>query len=39
MNSISRRRFLKISGATIATAAILTGAGKTFVKGAEKINR
>ncbi len=39
MNSISRRRFLKISGATIATAAILTGATKTFVKGADKINK
>lgn len=39
MNSISRRRFLKISGATIATAAILTGASKTLVKGAEKINK
>lgn len=39
MNSISRRRFLKISGATIATAAILTGATKTLVKGADKINK
>ena len=39
MNSISRRRFLKISGATIATAAILTGASKTLVKGADKINK
>ncbi|MEJ5262119.1 MAG: molybdopterin-dependent oxidoreductase [Ignavibacterium sp.] len=39
MNSISRRRFLKISSATIATAAILTGASKTFVKGADKINK
>lgn len=39
MNSISRRRFLKISGATIATAAILTGVGKTLVKGADKINK
>ncbi|WP_337866102.1 molybdopterin-dependent oxidoreductase [Ignavibacterium sp.] len=39
MNSISRRRFLKISSATIATAAILTGATKTFVKGADKINK
>lgn len=39
MNSISRRRFLKISGATIATAAILTGASKTLVKGADKLNK
>lgn len=39
MNSISRRRFLKISGTTIATAAILTGASKTLVKGADKINK
>lgn len=39
MNSISRRRFLKISGATIATAAILTSATKTLVKGADKINK
>lgn len=39
MNSISRRRFLKISGATIATAAILTSASKTLVKGADKINK
>jgi thiosulfate reductase/polysulfide reductase chain A len=39
MNSISRRRFLKISGATIATAAILSGASKTLVKGADKINK
>jgi len=39
MNSISRRRFLKISGVTIATAAILTGASKTLVKGADKLNK
>lgn len=39
MNSISRRRFLKISSATIATAVILTGASKTLVKGADKINK
>src|SRR5210317_937700 len=38
MNSLSRRRFLKISGATIATAAALTGCAKTVVKGADKIN-
>ncbi|MCK7517634.1 MAG: twin-arginine translocation signal domain-containing protein [Ignavibacteriales bacterium] len=31
MNSLSRRRFLKISGATIATAAVLAGSAKTFV--------
>jgi len=39
MNSLSRRRFLKISGATIATAAALTGCAKTVVKGADKINK
>jgi thiosulfate reductase/polysulfide reductase chain A len=39
MNSLSRRRFLKISGATIATAAVLAGSAKTFVKSADKINK
>ncbi len=38
MNSLSRRKFLKISGATIATAAVLSGSAKTFVKTADKIN-
>ncbi|MCF8241254.1 MAG: molybdopterin-dependent oxidoreductase [Melioribacteraceae bacterium] len=36
MNSLSRRRFLKISGATIAFAGAATSMG-TFVKGAEKV--
>jgi thiosulfate reductase/polysulfide reductase chain A len=39
MNSLSRRRFLKISGATIATAAVLTGSAKTIFKGSDKINK
>lgn len=39
MNSISRRRFLQISGATIATAAVLTSSAKTIFKGSEKINK
>ena len=38
MNSLSRRRFLKISGATIVTAAALAGTAKTFIKSSEKIN-
>jgi thiosulfate reductase / polysulfide reductase chain A len=38
MNSLSRRRFLKISGATVATAAVLAGSAQTFVKSANKIN-
>lgn len=37
MNSLSRRKFLKISGATIATAAVLTGSVKTFIKTSKKI--
>jgi thiosulfate reductase/polysulfide reductase chain A len=37
MNSISRRKFLKISGAAIATAAVLAGSAKTFVKASKKI--
>jgi thiosulfate reductase / polysulfide reductase chain A len=39
MNSISRRKFLKIGGATIVTAAALTGVAKSVVKGADKINK
>jgi thiosulfate reductase/polysulfide reductase chain A len=39
MNSLSRRRFLKISGATIATATVLAGSAKTFIKSADKINK
>ncbi len=39
MNSLSRRRFLKISSATIATAAVLAGSAKTFVKSADQINK
>ncbi|HKJ45773.1 MAG TPA: molybdopterin-dependent oxidoreductase [Balneolales bacterium] len=39
MNSISRRKFLKISGATIG-AAVLSGSMSSFVKGADnKINK
>ncbi len=38
MNQISRRKFLKITSATIATAAVLSSAGKHIVKGADKIN-
>jgi len=38
MKTISRRKFLKITGATIATAAILTSGSKHIVKGAEKLN-
>lgn len=37
MNSLSRRKFLKISGATIATAAVLAGSAKTLVKASKKI--
>lgn len=39
MNSISRRKFLKISGATVITAAALTGASKTVVKAAENYTK
>lgn len=39
MNSISRRKFLKIGGATIVTAAAYTGIAKTVVKGADKMNK
>lgn len=38
MNSLSRRKFLKISGATVVTAAALTGSLNTIVKSADKIN-
>ena len=39
MNSLSRRKFLKISGATIATAAVVASSAKTVVKGADEINK
>ncbi|MCL4279077.1 MAG: molybdopterin-dependent oxidoreductase, partial [Ignavibacteriaceae bacterium] len=39
MNSLSRRRFLKISSATIATAAVLASTAKTFVTASNKINK
>jgi thiosulfate reductase/polysulfide reductase chain A len=39
MNSLSRRRFLKISGATIATAAVVTGSAKTIIKGVDEVNK
>ncbi len=39
MDSMSRRRFLKISGGTIAAAAAVTASVKPLVKGAEKINK
>ncbi len=35
MNSLSRRRFLKISGTTIAAAAAVSSAG-SIIKGAKK---
>ncbi|MCJ7554860.1 MAG: molybdopterin-dependent oxidoreductase, partial [Ignavibacteriaceae bacterium] len=38
MNSLSRRKFLKISSATVVTAAALTGSLNTIVKSANKIN-
>lgn len=38
MNSLSRRRFLKISGATVVTAVALASTAKTFIKSSEKIN-
>ena len=37
MNSLSRRRFLKISGATITAAAAVTSLS-SVVKGAKKID-
>ena len=36
MNSLSRRRFLKISGATIAVAGAVSSAG-SIIKGAQKV--
>ncbi len=39
MNSLSRRKFLKISGATIATAAVVTGSAKTIFKGVDEVNK
>jgi len=39
MNSLSRRKFLKISGATIATAAVVTGSAKTIFKGVDEANK
>lgn len=39
MNSLSRRKFLKISGATIATAAVLAGSAKTVVSAAESYSK
>ncbi len=39
MNSISRRKFLKISGATVVTAAALAGSAKTFVNAAESYSK
>ncbi|QQS38055.1 MAG: molybdopterin-dependent oxidoreductase [Ignavibacteriales bacterium] len=38
MNSISRRKFLKISAATVGTVAAVTGPLNSFVNGAVKIN-
>ncbi|HSL89327.1 MAG TPA: molybdopterin-dependent oxidoreductase [Ignavibacteriaceae bacterium] len=37
MNSLSRRRFLKISSATVVTAATLSGSWSSIVRSAEKI--
>lgn len=39
MNSLSRRKFLKISGATIATAAVIAGSAKTIVSAAESFSK
>ncbi|HEX7357928.1 MAG TPA: molybdopterin-dependent oxidoreductase [Ignavibacteriaceae bacterium] len=39
MNSISRRKFLKISGATVVTAAALAGSAKTIVNAAESYSK
>lgn len=39
MNSLSRRKFLKISGATVVTAAALAGSAKTFVNAAESFSK
>ena len=37
MNSISRRKFLKISGATVVTAAALANSAKTIVGNAKRV--
>ncbi len=39
MNSLSRRKFLKITGATVGAAAVITGSGKALFKGADKVNK
>ncbi len=39
MNSISRRKFLKISGATVVTAAALAGSAKTIINAAESYSK
>jgi thiosulfate reductase / polysulfide reductase chain A len=39
MNSLSRRRFLKISSASVLTAAALTGSLNTIIKSADKLNQ
>jgi thiosulfate reductase / polysulfide reductase chain A len=39
MNSLSRRKFLKISGATVVTAAALAGSAKTIVNAAESYSK
>lgn len=39
MNVLSRRKFLKISGATVVTAAALAGSAKTFVNAAESYSK
>ena len=39
MNSLSRRKFLKISGATVVTAAALAGSAKTIVNAAESFSK
>ncbi len=39
MNSISRRKFLMISGATVVTAAALAGSAKTIVSAAESYSK
>jgi thiosulfate reductase/polysulfide reductase chain A len=39
MNSISRRKFLKISGATVVTATALAGSAKTIINAAENFSK
>lgn len=39
MNQISRRKFLKITSATIATTAILASAGKHVIKASDNLNK